>query len=579
MATEPDPKRARRDAADAPSGDDSSSGSPSGSEASEEGGVDAREVIALHFLDPAGEGTQSLQPVASTSHPLYTHQIFEDDRIEGYEGKKRERGRARTFYERAETHWRAAFSTLSLHSIPPGLRIDLTLSQASYHALLEVAWTARVPGSVDVRAALVDALPGVFTDRAAFTAALAARPAGGAPPAADLGPVVSSFPYGGDEKAGTVDVQACMLAGAPEAVKALHARIQNLLTFFIDGASDIDQADPAWELLTAVVRPPAGGPPPFVAGMATLNHMWGYPAVTRLRVCQVLALPPAQGKGVGEGLVRAAYALADARREGEPAGGAAASASASTTHPRPVLDVTYEDPTDEMQVLREKVEAERAAGCAWLAAAADAAAARVAAAAKAAAKVAAAPSKGKGKAKDDGDDDEEAQQPPSPSPCALPAADAARARAELRLTRAATAGAWEALLAARLGTDSPALVDAVRARLAAAAGGAVAATAGPGPKGGPKRIFDTPDEATGFVMCRVPPGAVAAAAQAAAAAGPAAAALAAVAATGAGPELEAGVAEEEAAALDAAVAARVKVLDAVVGRLKRKKAGAATFFK
>jgi hypothetical protein len=251
---------------------------------------------------------------------------------------------------------------------------------------------------------------------------------------------------------------------------------------------------------------------------------------------------------VGEGLVRAAYALADARQDPASSSG------------RPVLDVTYEDPTEEMQVLREKVEAGRAAGCAWLAKAADAAAAQ------AGKGEAAAAAKGKGEATA-GDAD---QRLPPPV-LSLSPSDAARARHELHLTRAATAGAWEALLAARLGTGSPALVAAVRARLAAAAGGAVAATAGPGPKGGPKRVFDAPDEATGFVMCRVPPGAAAAAAQAAAAAGPAAAAMAAVAATGAGPELEAGVAEEEAAALDAATQARLGVLAQVVGRLQRSR--------
>jgi hypothetical protein len=90
MPGEPDPKRARRAAAvsaasDGDGGD--SSGSPSASEASE-AGVDARAVLSLRFLCP---GAEAEGKVASTAHPLYTHQIFEDDRIEGYEGG-RERG-------------------------------------------------------------------------------------------------------------------------------------------------------------------------------------------------------------------------------------------------------------------------------------------------------------------------------------------------------------------------------------------------------------------------------------------------------------------------------------------------------
>jgi len=73
MPGEPEPKRARR----------GSTGSPSASEASEEAGVDARAVLSLHFLDPVDEADGK---IASTSHPLYTHQVFEDDRIEGHEG-------------------------------------------------------------------------------------------------------------------------------------------------------------------------------------------------------------------------------------------------------------------------------------------------------------------------------------------------------------------------------------------------------------------------------------------------------------------------------------------------------------
>ena len=140
------------------------------------------------------------------------------------------------------------------------------------------------------------------------------------------------------------------------------------------------------------------------------------------------------------------------------------------------LSLQFEDPTDEMQGMRERLELRRAARCGWLVAAAKDAATRLAGAAK-----------GKARA-----DDAAAAAFPS-----LPPDDVARARAELRVTKQQVALAFEALVASIVGPTSPALRAAVRARLAASvapdAGGAA-----------DKRVFNARGEgAVGFVMCRV----------------------------------------------------------------------------
>lgn len=47
-------------------------------------------------------------------------------------------------------------------------------------------------------------------------------------------------------------------------------------------------------------------------GFATVyNNVFGYPDRRRMRVSQVLVLPPFQRQGVGRALLQSAYALAD----------------------------------------------------------------------------------------------------------------------------------------------------------------------------------------------------------------------------------------------------------------------------
>ena len=48
-------------------------------------------------------------------------------------------------------------------------------------------------------------------------------------------------------------------------------------------------------------------------GFCTLYTFWAYPDRSRLRVSQVLTLPPYQRQGVAQGLLQAAYDLADLR--------------------------------------------------------------------------------------------------------------------------------------------------------------------------------------------------------------------------------------------------------------------------
>ena len=138
--------------------------------------------------------------------------------------------------------------------------------------------------------------------------------------------------------------------------------------------------------------------------------------------------------------------------------------------------------------MRERIEAKRAAALPWLCSLADKAAEAAkkgaAAAKKGAAAAACAAGKGKTAASASA-----AAASSSPSErhhaTMLSPADAARARDELRISRQQVPLAFEALLALRLGLDSPEVKEAVRARLAASVAAAMSDAAS-------KRVFDAP---------------------------------------------------------------------------------------
>jgi histone acetyltransferase 1 len=130
------------------------------------------------------------------------------------------------------------------------------------------------------------------------------------------------------------------LANGTATLRLLHARLQPLLLFFIDAASMIDQEDPNWDILIAVEIPASENinMAPRILGFATLYKFWVFPDRQRMRISQVLVLPPYQGTGVGKLLVESAYKIADKRN---------------------VIDITMEDPTEDMQRIRDRIDLQR----------------------------------------------------------------------------------------------------------------------------------------------------------------------------------------------------------------------------
>ena len=247
--------------------------------------------------------------------------------------------------------------------------MTLTVSRRSLLSYASASWSSKEPGSKDVLSALEAAtavgtctVSGSTKPESVDASALAAFKAKLAEEPADLpweelaaaAAAAKAAASGEEEKTAAAatapssssspppplathrgkggrcfSIYLAKLSTAGPRLRALHARLSSLLTFYIDAASPIDARDEGWDMLLAVEDGKSRGQqgegdggekknnkskrPASIAGMATLFSMYGFPDRTRLRVCQVSVLPPCQKQGLGMALVEAAFRVADER--------------------------------------------------------------------------------------------------------------------------------------------------------------------------------------------------------------------------------------------------------------------------
>ncbi|CAI5474058.1 unnamed protein product [Closterium sp. Yama58-4] len=173
-----------------------------------------------------------------------------------------------------------------------------------------------------------------------------------------------------------------------QCVRDWHARMQPLVRFFIDNGQPIDSTDPLWTLSVVLQRPaaPSSSSPPsataaaasapsaasgakegaaasakgeeevVVVGFCTIYSFYHHPNSTRLRLSQILVLPPYQAMGHGSQLLNQVHAMA------------------CRVH---AYDITVEDPSDDLQQLREALDCMRLLSLPSAAAAVQSAVSRV----------------------------------------------------------------------------------------------------------------------------------------------------------------------------------------------------------
>lgn len=244
------------------------------------------------------------------------------------------------------------------------------------------------------------------------------------------------------------------LSTASKQLKYVHSHLQPLLLFFVDAACTIDGSDPNWEILLAVEI--KADKRVEVVGFATVYKFYVYPNNTRLRLSQILVLPPHQGRGVGTLLVDALYKLAGKMQ---------------------AVDITLEDPTDDIRRMKDKKDLTAMRSTQWLKDEASNMLKDVL--------------ENKGKAEKEDNVKESQVSPLSASTNTLE-----RMQKELRMSRHQSRRMWEALIfeqAQSIGATAVAATEGlVRASIEAAVTSAKQGSAN-------KVITETE---TGFVMCK-----------------------------------------------------------------------------
>jgi len=152
-----------------------------------------------------------------------------------------------------------------------------------------------------------------------------------------------------------------------ERVRKWHDNVEPFVAFYIDAASKIDKEnDRRWLWFVLIAHEKSTGRW-ATAGFTTVYQFYAHPFKRRLRISQVLVLPPYQRKGFGAKLLDSVRLYAQNSRRGingekiSPANydddknnnKSAAQESILLLKQSRVQDITVEDPTDQLQRLRD----------------------------------------------------------------------------------------------------------------------------------------------------------------------------------------------------------------------------------
>ncbi|XP_022946895.1 histone acetyltransferase type B catalytic subunit-like isoform X1 [Cucurbita moschata] len=141
-------------------------------------------------------------------------------------------------------------------------------------------------------------------------------------------------------QAANSDLEVIRLPMDKMAGRNLYSRLVPLALLLIDGSSPIDVTDPRWELYV-LSQKNNGQTHPRLRGFAALYRFYHYPDSSRLRLSQILILPPYQSKGFGRFLLEVLNNVAISEN---------------------VYDFTIEEPISKLQQLRTCIDVKRLQG-------------------------------------------------------------------------------------------------------------------------------------------------------------------------------------------------------------------------
>jgi len=277
-------------------------------ELSDEWRCSANDALTFRLVRPSPEKEskeRDQQVEMSNFHPTYTHQLWDDEEIVGYKRVKA----------------LVAFTSGALYTY------------------LSVDYEAKCPDTTvpDIQALIGSKLRGGFTtDWDDFKSHVH-------DPFTPPGTLLSEYSLPSVDHSGKDVITYEVWHGhfTDPTLRAYHARLQFFLLFFIDRSSFINDSDPVWEVLllfqkrvSPAARNGSGGSVTtyHCVGYTTLYKFLAYPDEWKLRLSQILILPPFQRAGHGQKLLQLVYSLAEQRR---------------------AVEVNIEDPSPVFQMLRD----------------------------------------------------------------------------------------------------------------------------------------------------------------------------------------------------------------------------------
>ncbi|KMT05786.1 hypothetical protein BVRB_7g166250 [Beta vulgaris subsp. vulgaris] len=230
-----------------------------------------------------------------------------------------------------------------------GLKIIVWVSSVSFHAYTDISYEStsdRGKGVTDLKAALQDMFAENLVEKKDEFLQTFSTEKHYIRSTISKGEVLlqNASNGNGHSHADITDVQVIRFVMGDMSAGLLYSRLVPLVLLLVDGSNPIDVTDSSWEMYVLVqkIADPEGDHQSRLLGFAAAYRFYHYPDSLRLRLSQILVLPPYQQKGYGRHLLELLNHVAVS--EG-------------------AYDLTVEEPVESLQRLRYYIDVPRLLAC------------------------------------------------------------------------------------------------------------------------------------------------------------------------------------------------------------------------
>ncbi|KAK9756821.1 hypothetical protein RND81_01G123000 [Saponaria officinalis] len=221
-----------------------------------------------------------------------------------------------------------------------GLKIVIWVSSLSFHAYTDITYEStadRGKGITDLKAVLQDMFAENIVEKKDDFFQTFSTEKQCISSAVSKGEILRQNTSNGNSD---LNIEVIRLVMGDMSAGLLYSRLVPLVLLLVDGSNAIDVTDSNWEMYAIVQRTtdPQGDNPTKFLGFAAAYRFFHYPDSLRLRLSQILVLPPYQQKGYGRHLLELLNQVAISEN---------------------VYDLTVEEPVESLQRIRYYIDVPR----------------------------------------------------------------------------------------------------------------------------------------------------------------------------------------------------------------------------